>query len=119
MTHSEKYSRYLCSPAWRRLRLQVIERAHGWCEHCAELPAEEVHHKTYARLGREHLDDLEALCSACHEIADRSRPTPVATFEARLEGWVRAVYGDDADHLDPYEWEVAAEQFDDWLETHE
>lgn len=26
----------------------------------------EVYHRTYAWVGREHLDDLEALCTECH-----------------------------------------------------
>lgn len=60
------YSRYIKSPAWRRVRAKVLARSKGWCERCRTERALHVHHVTYARLGNEALNDLEALCAGCH-----------------------------------------------------
>jgi 5-methylcytosine-specific restriction endonuclease McrA len=50
---------------WQAIRLLVIERDGGKCVDCGELGVE-VHHKTYRRLFKEKLEDLELLCSGCH-----------------------------------------------------
>lgn len=62
-----EYARYLKSEAWRRLRCQVIRRSGGVCERCRKWPVVNVHHLTYARLGSEALEDLQGVCSKCHE----------------------------------------------------
>lgn len=63
------YLAYLRSKAWRAKRLQVIRRAKGRCENCGALLGNrlEVHHKSYAHLGCERLDELGALCKYCHK----------------------------------------------------
>lgn len=63
-----KYRRYLKSAEWQVKRALAMLSANGVCEMrgCGK-PATEVHHKTYARLGHEWLDDLMAVCRACHE----------------------------------------------------
>jgi 5-methylcytosine-specific restriction endonuclease McrA len=65
------YRRYMRSRAWRSspARLGEIEAARGACRLCGSAGPSahlEAHHRTYARLGRERLDDLTLLCSACH-----------------------------------------------------
>lgn len=61
------YAAYLESEHWQELRQQVIERD-GWhCRRCHRPDYVQVHHLTYARLGRERLDDLVSLCKDCHE----------------------------------------------------
>lgn len=74
-TKSRDYYSYINSPEWRKTRDEAIDY-HG--EHCARCGAEpgekdmdgwvrlEVHHKTYARLGAEKMEDLEVLCRSCH-----------------------------------------------------
>lgn len=59
------YPEYLQSPHWDKLRYQVMERANWTCERCGAA-ASEVHHLTYACVGNENLDDLQALCGGCH-----------------------------------------------------
>lgn len=51
----------------RDLGLFIDETAYPMCENegCTN-EAKEVHHKTYDRIGKESLDDLQALCSECH-----------------------------------------------------
>lgn len=62
------YREYLRSPAWdkkRRKRLMIDGYA---CVRCGRKSRElHVHHKTYERLGRERMEDLETLCKRCHK----------------------------------------------------
>lgn len=61
------YQTYLASREWALKREQVRERSENRCEHCQVNPQQAVHHLTYARIGHENLDDLMAVCDACHE----------------------------------------------------
>lgn len=61
------YSAYLASVDWARRRRAVLQRAGGRCELCRRRRAHHIHHLTYARVGREPLSDLQALCQPCHE----------------------------------------------------
>ena len=60
------YADYIQSADWRMRRNRRLRIA-GWrCERCGDGRALEVHHLTYARLGREWDQDLEVLCGDCH-----------------------------------------------------
>jgi len=73
----KRYNEYLDTPHWRETRFQALRRA-GWkCQRCGE-PAKQVHHRTYARVGRELAKDLEALCIRCHVA---SRPMALNSSE--------------------------------------
>lgn len=61
------YLAYLDSTAWRHKRNQAFDRDKGKCQHCKFAEADNVHHKTYARLGDENPDDLISLCRTCHK----------------------------------------------------
>lgn len=63
----EWYSGYLSSPLWRERRDLIIQRAKGECEVCRTRAAYQIHHLTYARVGRELPDDLVAVCDRCHD----------------------------------------------------
>jgi hypothetical protein len=63
----ERYNAHMVSAAWSMLRARVLSRAGGICEGCGVRKATQAHHLTYARLGREMLFDLVAVCSQCHE----------------------------------------------------
>lgn len=64
---SNEYLRYIRSPLWRT-RSREYRRAHPICEvrWCSNR-ATQVHHLTYARLGRELPEDLMAVCTTCHK----------------------------------------------------
>lgn len=62
----EEYQRYLASREWALLRERVRKRCASVCERCKRNPMEAVHHLTYARIGRERLEDLMAICNPCH-----------------------------------------------------
>lgn len=63
----EKYAAYLCSREWSVLKEAVRERSDNTCERCRILPMNACHHLTYARKYKEQLEDLQAICTACHE----------------------------------------------------
>lgn len=61
-------TQYLRSDDWQRKRALVLKRD-GWrCVYCGQR-ATQVHHKKYARqrIGREPIDWLVSVCSACHQ----------------------------------------------------
>ena len=70
--------------AWKRIRLQALNRDHWLCQECLRngriTSAREVHHKQpleeFPELGLE-LDNLESLCHECHEATkNQTRPAP-------------------------------------------
>ncbi|HEY9126455.1 MAG TPA: HNH endonuclease signature motif containing protein [Acidobacteriaceae bacterium] len=75
MTKTE-YREYISGEAWRNRRKDFLKDV-DYCERC-ESPRklvilvydQDLHvlHRSYARIGNEHPDDLEALCRRCHEI---------------------------------------------------
>ena len=70
------YADYLASPHWADLRQRYFASKlyKGRCFSCRETKAIELHHRTYARLGREYLGDMVALCHACHQkVHDREK----------------------------------------------
>lgn len=60
------YDSYLLSWEWKKTRRRALERTGNLCEECGG-PAEDVHHKTYERIGAEADEDLSPLCVRCHE----------------------------------------------------
>lgn len=63
------YRRHLRSKYWKNLRANRMALAKGLCERCHHGPSPhplELHHKTYARLGHELLNDVVLLCTRCH-----------------------------------------------------
>lgn len=61
-----EYEAYLASPEWAEKRTSVLRKADWICQCCEHFKATEVHHITYARIGREANSDLMAVCSFCH-----------------------------------------------------
>lgn len=60
------YEDYLQSLRWLRLSRQFKED-HPHCHRCGG-KSQNVHHRTYERVGNESQDDLVALCRDCHEL---------------------------------------------------
>lgn len=61
------YGAYLASREWALKKEAIRERSGGICERCHNAPYQETHHKTYAHIGNEPLDELLAVCSQCHQ----------------------------------------------------
>jgi 5-methylcytosine-specific restriction endonuclease McrA len=57
--------RYRASKAWKKIRTQRLEKDNYLC--LCGLPAKQVHHLNYIRVGGEFLEDLVSLCVSCHE----------------------------------------------------
>ena len=111
---SRQYETYMASIEWEERRADALQRARYRCNRCGDL-AEQVHHRTYERLGREHDADLEALCIPCHKIADRERAqeTQDRRWSLRLDAWATKCYGENWD--DWISEEAAEAAFIAWL----
>ena len=52
-------------------------RHHGRvCQRCGKRKGLQVHHKTYVRLFKERMEDLEVLCWGCHRKEHRKKTRP-------------------------------------------
>lgn len=60
------YSDYLNTAHWARLRAMALEHYGESCGLCSRTANLNVHHRTYDRRGREHINDLIVLCDDCH-----------------------------------------------------
>jgi 5-methylcytosine-specific restriction endonuclease McrA len=88
-TRSLAYERVLESRRWRDLKWRRIRHARFRCEGTCgyeyrgrfargALRVFELHHVTYARLGREELSDVRVLCSTCHAVEHNLVPREAA-----------------------------------------
>jgi len=90
-----RYDEYINSKAWKKRRNRKLRTAiwHGrfvFCRGCQcfvwfSFGNVQVHHLTYARLGRERDEDLVVLCRGCHAYL-HCKPTPGWWNEARRKG---------------------------------
>lgn len=83
------YQEYLLSPKWKQKRSKKLKQAGYKCQKCGSVGKLECHHKTYERLYKERLADLEILCEACHVEADKVRK-----FEAGMKTYMIKKYGE-------------------------
>jgi 5-methylcytosine-specific restriction endonuclease McrA len=63
----ERYIDYLKSPEWKTTRLRALRTWGDACQLCGSKERIEVHHRTYARLTKEKMEDLMVVCHSCHE----------------------------------------------------
>jgi 5-methylcytosine-specific restriction endonuclease McrA len=70
---ADEYAAYLRSPEWEAKRRGRMALAQYRCEVCNTGRDLHVHHRTYARRGRELLEDLIVLCSECHALFHGAR----------------------------------------------
>lgn len=62
------YQDYLQSPRWRELSREARVRAGNRCQLCNATGPNNVHHRSYERLGEgNEIDDLIVLCTECHK----------------------------------------------------
>jgi 5-methylcytosine-specific restriction endonuclease McrA len=92
MAITSKYQVYLNSDEWKTKRRKVLQRAGYRCQRCKKAQATQVHHKTYKRIFRERLSDLQAVCGPCHMKIHGLKDEPK---KARLFGfkkvWARVI----------------------------
>ena len=69
------YDAYIHSEAWRSVRRRFFESKlfKDKCWACKGPGPFDLHHRTYARLGKERLTDLFPLCHTCHVLVHRLR----------------------------------------------
>lgn len=117
MKKPPNYAAYIKSTRWRNICELMKRRANFVCDHCKKSAAVlEVHHKTYERLGRERMSDLEVLCKPCHDGADRKRiekreeQGAQRAYEIAIDTYVAKKYGDYAIGHPGME-----EEFEEWV----
>lgn len=70
--------------------LAVHGRAGGMCERCRGNPIDAVHHLTYIRKYNELLEDLQGICSGCHDfIHGKSDVDPITLLSVILKDGTR------------------------------
>lgn len=109
------YETFIASAVWAAKRAPVLTRADGRCERCGcKGTVLEVHHRNYDRFGGDELpSDLEALCPACHAVADAERRAEIcaaierrreeaeeAAKDASFRRWAIATHGENYDRHD-------------------
>jgi hypothetical protein len=66
------YRAYLSTPVWKTKRLEALNHYGCKCMRCGEW-GNDVHHKTYERVGGDELmEDFEIMCRECHEAHHRA-----------------------------------------------
>jgi len=69
--HYPKYSDYLKSEHWANIKKRYRKsKAPKECVVCGNKKYQ-LHHRTYKRIGHEHLGDFVALCGRCHHALHR------------------------------------------------
>lgn len=63
----EKYHEYLQSPEWKEFRKKAFEHYGKKCAHCKRTKFLQIHHKTYANIFNEKLEDVMVLCELHHK----------------------------------------------------
>jgi hypothetical protein len=56
---------------WYRLKDRARVRGRGKCEFCQLRQVYALHHRSYAREGREGMADVMAVCWTCHRVIHR------------------------------------------------
>ena len=77
----DSYTAYLESEHWNDVRGRYLRSGlwKGRCHGCRKLMAfPEIHHRTYARLGRERLHDLRGVCHDCHQAIHAAENGPTS-----------------------------------------
>jgi 5-methylcytosine-specific restriction endonuclease McrA len=118
-----KYNKRISSPQWKNMKRDVAKMRGNKCERCESQFNLALHHKTYERLGKELLSDLELVCEGCHRKADVQRAAAGraksvnALHSAAMNTYATKKYGEDYESwVDP---DRLAEEFEAWLERKE
>ena len=90
---SVDYHSYLKSVDWKRKKMEWVNSGRPtMCWACEEpMPADRsgfnFHHRTYANLGNENLDDLVLLCADDHRDLENTFKTNIKATGVSLESW--------------------------------
>lgn len=74
---------------WRQIRAEKLAEQRGECEQCGATWHLSVHHKSYAGLGDEKLDDLALLCRACHIREHSEFGAPTKNILPQFRSWAK------------------------------
>lgn len=114
------YSSYIKSNDWRKKRKYALEYLGKQCQRCEVKDKNlEVHHKHYKTLYHEKIEDIEVLCSECHEKADETRKKTniERAYNSAFGTWAIKKYGEHS--LYDMAEERLYEEFEEWLDWKE
>jgi len=83
------YKKYLQTEEWKTKADACKELANYKCNRCDNTTNLHAHHKTYDRVGEELQEDLECLCSECH---DNEHNKPELRKSRGIKGGFSMVY---------------------------
>lgn len=75
MDRAEYRTVYLRSEHWQATRKVALEAAGHRCQVCNGAQRLDVHHRTYANVGKEQPGDLTVLCRGCHDLYHGTKQT--------------------------------------------
>lgn len=65
------YTEYTRSDHWRNFKAEYYKTRKKKCGRCGKTKNIQLHHKTYARIGKELPEDVIPLCGRCHGMTHR------------------------------------------------
>lgn len=80
------YRDYLASGHWRSVKARYYRKCVRQCYGCGATDRLDLHHRTYARLGREKVGDLICVCRTCHETIHALASCGASTISAAAHG---------------------------------
>lgn len=83
------YDEYITSRGWEVRRADYFSSHPRKCQACGSLDQIHLHHKTYARMGRELDSDLVALCQQCHSEVHESHRKQGGNLAAVTDQFVK------------------------------
>lgn len=70
----QRYNRHLRSAYWKKLTARRLEMDNFTCQGSGcEMPAAQIHHVTYERIGQERIDDVRSSCAECNAAERQAR----------------------------------------------
>jgi hypothetical protein len=81
----------------QKLRQQLATRAQGWCEKCGGWTGDTFaahHRKLKSQGGKDHIQNLVALCHPCHNLGTHA--IHLNPKQAVAGGWIVPVWADPA-----------------------
>lgn len=85
MKMNPSYEAYLASDHWKALRARYKKEKIWECAVCGKTKRLHLHHRTYARVGKERLSDLIPLCGDHHKATHRLVSCGVPLLDAHLK----------------------------------
>jgi len=85
-----EYQAYLHSEHWINKRKEFYKVNQAICSKCQSTKNLNLHHLTYARLGKELLTDLICLCETCHHELHRQGVKRIVKYKGKKRKTIKS-----------------------------